>query len=425
MASQRKLHYAWVVLIMGTFIVFAALGLARFAYSLVLPAMQDALGMDNTGAGALATANLAGYLALSLIGGALASRFGPRLVTAIGLAVAAFGMVFTGASQFLASAMIWRAMTGFGSGASNVPIMGLISSWFGPRKRGLASGVAVAGSSIALIATGPLVPRILAANPTDGWRLTWYLFGAGAMILAILSYLVLRNRPAEKGLQPLGLDPAHAAAPGDKRSALAWGKVYRSPAVWHLGLVYSAFGFSYIIYMTFFIRYLTGELGMARQAAGNLFMLMGWFSLACGLIWGGLSDRIGRKRALILVFLVHAAAFSTFALWPSQTGLTLSAILFGLSAWSIPAIMAAACGDVLGPQLAPAALGFITLFFGIGQAISPSVAGVIADSSGSFAGAFLLAASVALVGAIAAGFLRPDHDGSPTHNADQAEVAPS
>jgi MFS family permease len=157
--------------------------------------------------------------------------------------------------------------------------------------------------------------------------------------------------------------------------------------------------------MTFFVKGLIVEGGYTQAAAGGLFMAMGWVSLLCGLIWGAASDVIGRKRALIIVYLIHGVAFSLFALWPSPLGFTVSAILFGLSAWSIPAVMAAACGDVLGPRLAPAALGFITLFFGIGQAMGPGVAGVLADAAGSFSPAFLLAAGVALLGALGASLL--------------------
>jgi MFS family permease len=67
--------------------------------------------------------------------------------------------------------------------------------------------------------------------------------------------------------------------------------------------------------------------------------------------------------------------------------------------------MAAACGDVLGQRMAPAALGFVTLFFGIGQAIAPSIAGAIADASGSFSAAYILASFVAFSGAIGAATL--------------------
>ena len=133
---------------------------------------------------------------------------------------------------------------------------------------------------------------------------------------------------------------------------------------------------------------------------------MGWFSLLCGLIWGTVSDVIGRKGALIIVYLIHAIAFSLFALWPAPPGFTLSAILFGLSAWSIPAIMAATCGDMLGPRLAPAGLGFITLFFGIGQAVGPTVAGAMADAADSLSPPLLLAGGVALLGALGASLLR-------------------
>src|SRR5512137_2801630 len=71
-------NYCWVVLFAGTLAVFAALGLGRFGYTVVLPAMQTGLSMDNTQAGVMASMNLAGYLALSAVGGALAARFGPR-----------------------------------------------------------------------------------------------------------------------------------------------------------------------------------------------------------------------------------------------------------------------------------------------------------------------------------------------------------
>jgi len=132
-SKQPRLHYGWVVLAMGAMVVFASLGLGRFAYSVVLPAMREGLGMDNRGAGALATANLIGYLSFSVIGGLLAARFGPRRVIAAGLMLAAVGMAMTGLARSIAAAAVWRALVGIGSGASNVPVMGLMAAWFAPR----------------------------------------------------------------------------------------------------------------------------------------------------------------------------------------------------------------------------------------------------------------------------------------------------
>jgi MFS family permease len=142
------------------------------------------------------------------------------------------------------------------------------------------------------------------------------------------------------------------------------------------------------------------------MAAGRLFMLMGWLSLLCGVIWGAISDRFGRKHTLVAVYLLHTLAFGLFAVVPTPIGFTVSTVIFGLSAWSIPAIIAATCADILGSRLAPAGLGFVTLFFGIGQAVAPSIAGGIADATQSFSPAFILAAGVAFLGAVGSVFLR-------------------
>lgn len=395
---------------MGTLVVFGALGLARFGYTAVLPAMQVGLGMDNTQAGALATANLIGYLLLSIIGGALATRLGPRQVISVALVLVGVGMIMTGLAKSFPQAAFWRGVTGVGSGASNVPVMGLLSAWAVTRRRGLVTGIAVAGSSVALILVGPFAPDILAAFGENGWRMCWFVFGGVAILLAGGAWLILRNHPADMGVAALGADGTEPPAP-PPAAKVQWGRVYRAPAVWHLGLVYVAFGFSYIIYMTFFVKRLVAEGGYTAAAAGDLFMIMGWFSLLCGVVWGAVSDVIGRKGALVIVYLIQATAFALFALWPTRAGFMVSAILFGITAWSIPAIMAATCGDILGPRLAPAALGFITLFFGIGQAVGPSVAGAMADATHSFVSAFLLAAGVALLGAVASAFLRPASTG--------------
>lgn len=407
-----RLHYGWIVLLMGVLVVFASLGLARFGYSMVLPAMQLGLGMDNTAGGVLATANLIGYLLLSALGGALASHFGPRRVIAAGLAIAAVGMVLTGLSNSNAEAALWRAVTGIGSGASNVPVMGLVAGWFALRRRGLAAGLTASGSSVALIVLGATVPAVLSAYAEQGWRACWLFFGGATLVLALMAYAILRNRPADAGLRPVGAErqaPCCAAPPPAPLvpRPLGWADVYRSRAIWALGLVYVAFGFSYIIYMTFFVKALMAEGGYSQQAAGSLFMTMGWCSLLCGVIWGAVSDAIGRKWALVVVYLIQATSYTLFGLLPTVAGFTTSAVLFGLTAWSIPAIMAAACGDMLGPRLAPAALGFVTLFFGVGQAAGPAVHGLIADATGSHLPGMLLAAAVAALGALGAGLLRP------------------
>jgi MFS family permease len=438
---MKGIHYGWVVLGIITLVVLGALGLGRFSYSLLLPDMQLALSLHNTGAGALAAANLSGYLIVALIGGFLASKFGARVVIVAGITVMAASMIATGASGSLWSVTVWRTVTGMGSGAGNVAAMGLLSAWFSRPRRGVAAGVAVSGSGIALILTGIFIPGLLSARPFTGWRIAWYLLGGFSLLIAAAALVLLRNSPEQAGLRPLGQN--RNETPGPHPGPRVWALVYRSPAVWHLGGVYAAFGFSYIIYLTFFVKQLTSGLGLTSQAAGTMFMLIGWFSLVCGILWGSISDRIGRKKALALIFAVQAVSYILFAAAgvfspagaaaagaASAAGsapagalaggflsgsapagawfaaVLISVFLFGMTAWSIPAVMAAACGDAVGASLASAALGFVTLFFGIGQAAGPLVAGWAADMSGSLSFSFMLAAGAAGTGAAASLMLR-------------------
>ena len=404
-AAEGWRHYAWVIVAVGTLGVVGSLGLARLGYSTILPAMQAGLRLDNTHAGALATANLVGYLVLALLGGALASRFGSRYVIAAGLFLVAVAMLMTAVAKSFPEALMWRALSGIGSGATNVPVVGLVAGWFALRRRGLGTGIVVSGSSLGLITCGPLVPWVLAQHGPEGWRTCWVILGSATMLFALLALWLLRNRPADMNLQPYGM-VGRDEVPATSAGAVNWPAVYRSWPIWHLGLVYIAYGFAYMIYMTFFVKALIAQGHYTPHDAGRLFMLVGWFSLVAGSLWGGISDRIGRKAALIVVYLIQATAYALFALHPDPLGFTLSAILFGITAWSIPAITAAACGDMLGPRLAPAGLGLVTLLLGIGQAAGPMVAGVLADTSGSYLPAVLVAAIASVLGAAMAAFMK-------------------
>jgi MFS family permease len=394
----EKIHYAWVVLSLSVVVVFVSHGLARFGYSLLLPSMQASLGLSNTETGGLATANMVGYLLFSLVGGTLASRFGARIVICLGMILSVVGMALTATVSQLWPAAFYRGIAGMGSGLSNIPVMGLVSLWFGHRMRGLATGVAVSGTSFAFIILGVLVPRFLATRGPSGWRHIWYIYAAVAVVFTILTALFLSDAPEKRGLDAVG-GGGHASDSSIGTGKLAWGRVYKTPVVWFLGLLYTAFGYSYIVYVTFFVRYLSGELGYSQVAAGNLFMIIGWCSLGCGLLWSGLSDRIGRLPTLGFVYLMQAISYALFAFAASRAGVLASVVFFGLTAWSIPAIIAASCGDYVGRRLAPAALGFVTLFFGVGQALGPTVAGMIADSSASLKGAYVLNTCVVIAGA--------------------------
>ncbi len=399
---RRKVHYGWIVITMGLFTTIGAHGFGRFAYSMINPSMIDGLGLSYTQVGNLAAGNFVGYLVLAIIGGFLAARFGPRIVICLSLALMGITMILTGLARTYDFALVMRTLTGLGNGGAFVPAMALGSIWFSAKKRGLATGIVTAGIGIGFALSGVLVPPILAAYGAESWRFCWYYLGAIVLILAGVTYGFIRNRPEDLGLKQLGPGAAETKSEGEKAKALEWKRVYKIGSVWHLGLVYFLFGFSYVIYITFFATYLVKDIGWTNSEAGRLFTFLGFLSIFCGLLWGGISDIIGRKGGAALAYIALAISYGIFALSRSSGAFYISVVFFGLTAWAIPTIMAAAAGDYVGPRLAPAGLGFITLFFGIGQFIGPTVGGFLRDYEGSFTLPFLLAMAVSLTGTIGA-----------------------
>ena len=97
-------------------------------------------------------------------------------------------------------------------------------------------------------------------------------------------------------------------------------RVVSSGRIWFLAGIYVLFGFSYIIYSTFFVRYLTAEAGFTTGTAGAMWSVIGLVSIASGFLWGMVSDRLGRKYGLAMVFFLQFASFSLFGLWRVPTG---------------------------------------------------------------------------------------------------------
>jgi MFS family permease len=156
---------------------------------------------------------------------------------------------------------------------------------------------------------------------------------------------------------------------------------------------------------------LVKERGFPEAIAGNFWSWVGFLSLFSGPVFGTLSDRIGRKAGLMIVFGLQLLAYVLVAARLPPFFLYLSIGFFGVCAWSIPSIMVAAVGEYVGQDKALAAFGFITFIFGLGQITGPSVAGVLAERTGSFSSSFFMAAAFAAAAIVLTSFLRkPQHE---------------
>lgn len=391
-----------VILITGVLVVLGSLGFGRFSMALILPTMQAGLSLSHSEMGVMVTAAFLGYLSFSLGSGIAASAWGPRKVIALSLLVEGASLVATGMGDGFWSPLAWLALAGVGMAGANVPVMAMVSAWVPPQRRGLASGLLVSGSGFGLLINGYTIPHWLNQAGGQGWRTAWIWLGVMVLVIGLWSAIVLRDRPGYSGGK-------QAATVGKENKESIWVQIYRvwrtKPVLRKLGLVYFAFGFSYVIFTTFFGAYLTETRGWTTIAAGRLWSWVGIFSLGSGFLWGWVSDRLGRRWGLFLVYFLHGSCLVAFAVLPWDTGITVAALIYGLSIFSIPAIMNAACGDEVGPQLAPTAFGAVTVAFGLGQMAAPAVAGIMLDWGWGMVENLWLSALVAFLGAVGAAFL--------------------
>ena len=127
-----------------------------------------------------------------------------------------------------------------------------------------------------------------------------------------------------------------------------------------------------MIYATFIVTTLVKERGFSEAIAGNFWSWVGFLSLFSGPVFGTLSDRLGRKTGLMIVFSLQTLAYLLVAANLPPFFLYLSIGFYGIVAWSIPSIMVAAVSEYVGIDKALAAFGFITFIFGLGQIAGPA-----------------------------------------------------
>jgi MFS family permease len=382
---------ATLPLVAAAIAFLAAQGFGRFGFGLVLPAMRDALDLSNGDMGLLAGIGLTAYLALSAPAGVLTTHFGTRRVVVGGLLGTATGLAVTGFADGFLGAAIGQAIVGASGPAAIVPVLAIGGRWVSPAFRGRATGLVVAGGGVGLLLAGLLVPLLLTPSDPTAWRHAWWGLAGGVLVAAAVATLWLRDPPL----------------PATKTARPSTRLVYRSAAVWRLALVFGLYGISYIVYGTFFAAHLQQH-GLDAAMAGRLWSLAGLLAIGSGLLGGALADRLGSSTALVLMFLLQGTGLALLALGDGIGWYVVSVLLYGVSLWSFPSAVSKAGTEIVGPTLAPAAIGLLVTVFAIGQAGGPMVAGLLAHHFDSLAPGLLFGAVGDVVGAIGAYWgLRP------------------
>ena len=407
--------YAGVILLMAALINLAVL-LPRFSIGLILPFMEDGLHLSHFQAGSLFTAMSITGMAASVIFGILASRYGSRLIVGVAAITGGVATVFLGTSPNYTYALVLSAVIGFTTLGSITPTMGLLSVWFESRNRGTVAGLAAAGAGVGFVIVGALVPWLTGRDPVDGWRHTWYVLGAIVMVLGVLCLILLRDvgasRESRRGPGGRFGRPASPAGPrgsvpaGAQGVGSAWPiAAYRSPMVWLMTLLAFTSGWVEGLYVTFFGVYLEDQ-DVSVTLSGGLWMLLGVLGMAGGVLWGGVSDRLGRDRGFLLSFVILGLGCLLFWIAPVLAGFIGSVVLVGLTFRASYTICAAAAGDYVAPQFSAAAFGLMGTGAGLGAATGPLLGGYIADVTEKLGWVFVLGAGMSAIGAFSSVFLR-------------------
>lgn len=377
-AGRSRDREPLMVLLGGICAMMAAMGVGRFAYTPILPVMQQALPFSDAAAGALASVNYAGYLL-----GAIATIFLSPAGGQIGrLRLSLLVNILTTAGMGLtADFWIWsllRFVSGFSSAGVFVLASGAVLEVLVRHQRLTWSGFLYGGVGAGIALTGLAVPPLAAAW---GWRGTWLGLSVAATLLGLGTWRWLRQGATAGERRPAAPD---AGASG---RILSW-----------LTAAYFLEGLGYIVTGTFLVAQVQRLPGLAGHGAGA-WVLVGLAAVPSCFLWARLARRIGFPTALVLAHGVQAAGIVLPALWPGMIGIYSGALLFGGTMLGI-VTLSLGWGRALLPHQAGRVIGVLTTAFGAGQILGPVAAGWLAERLDGFTVPLIAAAAVVALGGL-------------------------
>ena len=371
-----------------------ALGLARFAYALLLPAMKLDLGWSFAQAGAMNTANALGYLLGALAFPRLARRWSAGTLFAAGCASTALLMAGSGLLADTHSLLALRVITGATSAAIFIGggVLAARLASASPRDAGLILGLYYGGTGWGIVASSVLVPLTI-FNVPHGWQFAWF---ALALACAVFAAVAIGAARRVEGMQSKA---ASAAQPSSIADAPRWPRF--SAALTGYGL----FGVGYIGYMTFIVALLRNA-GMSAVVVTSFYLLLGMATVVSARIWCALLDRMRGGQALAVLNVLLAIATLLPALFTQPWVAFASGVLFGATFLSAVASTTAFVRHNLPASHWAKGISAFTIVFAFGQIVGPMVIGWVSDGAGLARGLVYSALLLAL-GAVLAACQKP------------------
>jgi predicted MFS family arabinose efflux permease len=285
------------------------IGLARFAYTPLLPAIISAHWFAPSAAAYLGAANLAGYLVGALMGRQLATKLAAPILLR--------GLMLLATVAFFACAVrlsfewffLWRLLSGIAGGSLMVLAAPAVLPHLPHRRRGVASGAIFAGVGLGIAASGTLVPLLLREGVTQAWC------GLGVLSL-VLTVVAWAGWPAGNPPRPVAI-----GVHGEPRRP-----VYRLRVLY---VQYALNAAGLVPHMLFLVDFVARGLGQGLDSGARYWVLFGLGAVVGPVLSGHLADRTGFGPALRLAFVVQAVAVVLPALGTGTAGLIVSSLVMG------------------------------------------------------------------------------------------------
>jgi ACS family glucarate transporter-like MFS transporter len=384
----------------------------RVNISVTARQMMPALDLTDRQMGFIFSSFVIGYALFQIPGGWLGDRWGARIVLTIGLlwwscftaltAMAATSSL-AGPLGIVGALALVRFLLGVGEAAALPTFNRAVTDWFPAHERGLGIGIAIGGIGIGSAATPPITAWIMV---NYGWQTAFYLSAALGMGLAVVWWLLARDRPTdhpwEKERSPVFSTENHPV----QSPSVPWAEIRKSPTVWWLVLSYACLGYVAYVYMSWFYLYLVNVRGF-NVLRGGLYAsapflaillscpLGGWatdyLAVRCGLTTG--------RRFIGLAGMILAALFIALGAMMESPYLAIASFSLG-AGWLYFSVGAywSSTSD-LSQTHAGSLSGLMNMGANIGGVISPTVTPWIADQWG-WPLSLSVAATIALIGGL-------------------------
>ncbi|MEV0390127.1 YbfB/YjiJ family MFS transporter [Nonomuraea sp. NPDC050643] len=372
--AQRQAQWRALRLALGT---ASALGLARFAYGLLLPAMRDDLRWTLAEAGTMSAANGLGYLLGALATPVVRRRLGTAATFRWGMVLTAVALAATPLSGDYAALLSLRAAAG-AAGALVFVTGGVIAARLATDvSSGMPIAVYFAGTGLGIVFSGATIPAL-----GDRWQLAWGGLAVAAGLAALASWSAART----------GADH-DAPAAGTGRPPMP----VRS--LWRPALAYLLFAAGYITYITFLSAYLADRDAPVAQVTFT-WTVLGLAVMAAPFLWSRPITHWPGGRALAALLAVLAVGAALALTSPAPPIILASAIVYGATFMGVPAAVTALIKTATPPAGWTSALAAFTTLFAAGQTAGPWLAGLLADrtsTTATLAWTAILCAAAALI----------------------------